>query len=108
MSTLKNGRLEELRAKAFPYLRGSDFFDVLAEARQYHKAHPPGEMLVLRDPETVDSTAEEFIKVTIQNHARAHRERVMMPFLRKNVPYNLAGEIVDEFVLADTKAKPAG
>ncbi len=96
------------RIKLFHWLPGYYFDEVLDEAKKYHEAHPPEEILVMRDPDlaTIDESNEEVIKATVRKHHRDHREGVMMPFLRKNVPYNLAREAVDGLILA--KNEPAG
>jgi hypothetical protein len=97
MSTSKDERLAELRRRAFHHLPGSEFDDVLAEASVYHKTHPPG--AEWGDLQAMNKTAEKVIAATEHNHALTHREAVMMSFLRKDIPYSLAGEIVDELVL---------
>lgn len=102
---------QELRQKAFPWLPGSDFDDALAEAKDYHEKHPPLELLgvpsheVTLCPEHVellerekDAVAENN-KETIAKLLKEHREKVMLPFLQKMVPEDLAGEIADKLVL---------
>ena len=91
-----------LRIRVFPQLPGSDFDDVLCEAIGYHLSHPPGE--ILGSPEAINKMAEKIIEATVHNHNRDHLEAVMMPFLRKDVPYSVAKKIVEHLVLNVTPA----
>jgi len=97
-----------LRIRAFPQLPGSDFDDVLDEAKAYHKDHPPlEEELVGKVTHPIHrqdrDLVEEINKNTAAKVAKAHRKRLMQFFVQKNVPPDLAGEIVDDLILsADT------
>ena len=84
MNTSRDERSRALRARVFNFLPGSDFDDALQQAVEYHRSHPIEEDGQKADPEE-------------------HRESTMMPFLRKDVPYSLAKEIVEHMVLSEDK-----
>ncbi|MDE1925041.1 MAG: hypothetical protein KGH79_02590 [Patescibacteria group bacterium] len=105
MSTSTDERLAELRRKAFPYLPGSDFDEALAEAKKYHENHPPYELILETQTDFSNEKAREAYKrfdlASRRQLAAEHRERTMRPFRERDVPQDLAGEIVDELVLQE-------
>lgn len=96
--------MSALRQKILLYLQWVDFEIALTEARQLN-AHPPEDLwdgrgklppeklpLVRRQ---VEQSAEETWK-ELQKH---HCENVMMPLLRKDVPYSVAEEVVKVLII---------
>lgn len=103
MSPSEENRLVKLRREALPYLKGTLFDDVVAEAKQYHIDHPPLEGVIDNGkmPEKGARAVEAINHETRLTLIEEHRGQTMQPFIRKGIPIELAGELVDAFVFAE-------
>lgn len=104
MST-PDGRLGELRRSAFPHLPGSEFDDTIAELRSYHSLNQP---ICADIPSTgVTRNRELQHELTAINQRslnvmqEKHRRQLvgMLLKLKSDMAPELAGAIVDEYVL---------
>ncbi len=115
MSTSQADGLAQVRRKAFSYLPGAEFDEVLAKAREYHEMHPVADGI--REPKPGDPHEAQRLEQTLQRSVvrineetlkqleKEHREKLIRFFQDCNVPSELAGEIVDCCVL--TEDQPA-
>ncbi len=109
MSTSTEEGLAQLRRDAFAFLPGSDFDEVVEEARNYHQMHPVVDCMEGPNLNLRDRKAQHLLtatnQATLNKLAEEHRAELMQCFQKRGVPLELAGQIVDAFVLADPPPK---